>query len=418
MTEGNERIKELITRHLKSELSNEESKELESWIQDSEKNRSLFHELTDPVALAENLQEFHEAKLAIREKIERSIGETMPATRTAAPVRNLRPRTRVYAAACVLIALCTGIYYWSTRSPTPAIAKTANASQLLKNDILPGGTKAILKLADGSTILLDSAKNGKLADEGNAEIVKQAGGKLTYKLSAANPASTPLVYNTLSTPRAGQFEVTLPDGTKVWLNNASSLRYPTAFTGQDRIVTLSGEAYFEVAPIVAASGHGRMPFKVNVTPSAETTQGILVEVLGTHFNIMAYSNEAAVQTTLLEGKVKVSRGSREAVLQPGEQAAIGQNDNWSLLKGVDTEGVVDWKNGLFHFDHADLPAVMRQLARWYDVDVEYQGMIPAHVYEGDIHRDLTLTQVLENLANKDVHFQLEGRKVIVSSSSR
>jgi transmembrane sensor len=451
------RIKDLIIGYLREELQPWEMQELENWIQSSEENRSLFTSLTDPDLLAAEMREFHHDKQAVWDKITRLTNGFSPYPEKVYPSPVLPIETDsllipshrsgrrnwLYAAACIPVFILAGLYFWHKSSSNTTVADTVKN---ISTDVLPGGNKAILKLADGSTILLDSAGNGRLAQQGTTDIIKMATGELAYRTSVPHTSATisedqlskhqqskgdqqsdanqpsnggsksmteSLAYNTLSTPRAGQFRIVLPDGTKVWLNNASSLRYPTAFTGSERSVELSGEAYFEVSPLITKSGHERVPFKVFVIP-ASGGKGIQVDVLGTHFNIMAYPDEEAIRTTLVEGKVRVTRAGQQAVLNPGEQVLITGDRNWVLSKGVDTDEIIDWKNGFFHFNHSNLNDVMRQLARWYDVDVEYQGAIPAQLYQGSIKRDLTLTQVLENLGGRDIHFKIEGRKVVIT----
>ena len=210
-----------------------------------------------------------------------------------------------------------------------------------------------------------------------------------------------MVYNTLVTPRAGQFKLILPDGTQVWLNNASSLRYPSSFTGATRTVELTGEGYFEVAR------SSTQLFEVK-------TGGLSVKVLGTGFNISAYPDEPDIRTTLVQGKIKVESKEKTAVLHPGQQVVATEDGGWTMLKSVNTEEVTDWRFGLFNFDNADLHSVLRQLARWYDVDVEFRGTVPDKRVQGQMHRDLTLNQVLEILKDKDIQFILQGRKLIVT----
>jgi ferric-dicitrate binding protein FerR (iron transport regulator) len=267
-------------------------------------------------------------------------------------------------------------------------------------DIKPGGNKAILTLADGRRIDLDTTANGVLANQGNSRVAKLSNGQLAYNNIAKQPLV--LAYNSLSTPRAGQFMVRLPDGTRVWLNNASVLRYPVAFTGPDRTVELAGEAYFEVAKDAAH------PFRVKVQDSAT------VEVLGTSFNIMAYSDEPAERTTLIDGSIRVTRDNQSTLLKPAEQSALEGTGKLRVTPDVDVQEVIAWKNGYFQFDHASLQTTMRQLARWYDIDVVYEGQIPEHEFQGKIQRSLLLSDVLKGLENDQVHFRLDGRKLIVT----
>jgi ferric-dicitrate binding protein FerR (iron transport regulator) len=259
---------------------------------------------------------------------------------------------------------------------------------------------------------LDSSGAGLLAQQGNTSIINKDG-KIIYDPN--KKGSGDLIYNTISTPRGGQYQLVLPDGTKVWLNATSSIKFPVAFTGNTRAVELTGEAYFEVATVHLRSGQ-KMPFKVNVANKAE------VEVLGTHFNIMAYNEEEAIKTTLLEGAVKVNTQQAtlsgvegSAILKPGEQVSISHSSQLSQPIPVQTEEVVSWTNGKFHFNNADIKVIMRQIARWYDVDVEYRNISSQTQLGGIVSRKENLRQLLDyfEIAGK-VHFTLEGRKIIVS----
>ena len=249
--------------------------------------------------------------------------------------------------------------------------------------------------------MLEAAANGSISEQGDVTISKPANGQLAYKSSNEKP--TAVFFNSLVTPRGGQYSVLLSDGSKVWLNAASSLRFPVAFTGSERKVELTGEAYFEVEKVAS------MPFKVVVEGKSE------VEVLGTHFSVNAYSNEATVNTTLLEGSVKVTGLSiREShILNPGEQAQVNNNGRISINKNADTEQAMAWKNGTFNFNNADLQVVFRQLSRWYDVDIKFEGLVPQRQFTGEIQRDLKLQQVLKLLEKNNVFCKLEGKTLIV-----
>ncbi|HEY9262564.1 FecR family protein, partial [Chitinophaga sp.] len=249
---------------------------------------------------------------------------------------------------------------------------------------------------DGSVMQLDSAGN-RILQQGGA-VVRQQGGQLVYAASSDKDAVT---YNTLRTPRGGQFKITLPDGTTVWLNAASSIRYPTTFPGQERRVEMSGEAYFEVAK------DEEKPFKVSANGKAE------VKVLGTHFNVHAYPEEGIIKTTLLEGAVSMSTPANAPVLlKPGQQAAAGQT-TIEVVNDANIDQVMAWKYGLFNFDKSNLPSVMNELSRWYDVDVRYEGQVPSRIFRGKIKRDLSLTQVLEVLQDVNIKFKMEGKTLVV-----
>jgi ferric-dicitrate binding protein FerR (iron transport regulator) len=327
------------------------------------------------------------------------------------PVHFLRPYRRwIVAAASIIILLGAGTYFFFVQQPARQVTVTPAVE--LKKDIPPGGNKAILTLADNSTIILDSAANGQLAAQGNSVVNKTKDGELTYAVSSSPSTGGgrgEALYNTLATPRGGQYQLMLPDGSKVWLNAASSIRYPTAFTGNERSVDITGEAYFEVAPVRLRSGQ-KKPFKVHFASAGR--EGV-VEVLGTHFNINAYDDEPAVKTTLLEGAVKISKDAASVILKPGQQASISQSSKLSHPIPVQTDEVVAWKNGSFQFDRVPLSAVMRQLSRWYDVDVVYEKGVPDINLGGEMKRDLSLSQVLKGLGKMGVNYRIEGKKLVV-----
>ncbi|RPE13514.1 DUF4974 domain-containing protein [Chitinophaga lutea] len=264
--------------------------------------------------------------------------------------------------------------------------------------IQPGGQKALLTLADGSVVELDSTGAMTIPGQGNAN-VQAAGGQLTYN-DAGSESNAP-IFNTLRTPRGGQFKIVLADGTKVWMNAGSALTYPTAFSSTERLVELSGEAYFEVEKDAAK------PFRVKV-------KEMTVDVLGTDFNIMAYEEEAAVNTTLVDGAVKVSGNGVSELLKPGQQASLSRSGGLTV-KEADVEEAVAWKNGLFIFQDADLQTVMRQLARWYDIEIEYEGRPADMKLNGAVFRNYSLSQVLTVLKATGLQFKMEANKLIIIS---
>ncbi len=322
----------------------------------------------------------------------------------AQPHKLIRMRGRWWAAACIILILCAGSYFYLKQSPQKQIAKTENAAKIFKNDIAPGGNRAILTLANGSKIILDSAKNGSLARQGNSKIIKLNDGQLSYQLAEGTEPAT-IQYNTISTPRGGQYQLRLSDGSKVWLNAASSLKFPSAFTGKQRSVELTGEGYFEITHNAA------MPFKVK-NESAEIT------VLGTHFNINAYDHESSLKVTLLEGSVKVKgfsvKGERSTVIKPGQQAQVSLSGHEGIkVQAIDVDEVMAWKDGFFEFENMELPAIMRQIERWYDVSVEYKNANTKERFGGRISRNLSLSKMLHLLETNRVHFNLDGNKITV-----
>lgn len=304
---------------------------------------------------------------------------------------------RVAAAVAILFISGTGYWFLSNQNIEKTVSPVA-LSSAKPSQVLPGGNHAILTLADGTKIVLDSIQNGNIKG-GSAKINKQ-GALLVYDASSVSKTNAPVVYNTLTTPRGGQYQLILPDGSKVWLNASSSIHFPTAFIGKQRDVELTGEAYFEVAK------NKEKPFRVNVN-------GMQVEVLGTHFNVNDYGDEGNIKTSLLEGSVKIKSGQTSGLLKPGEQAVLDKNASKIEIKKADMNEVVAWKNGLFEFDGAGVTTIMREISRWYDVDIVYEGEIPVRRFEGKISRDAQLSDVLKILELSDVKFKVEGRKIVV-----
>lgn len=305
----------------------------------------------------------------------------------------------VAAAAIILVAIGAGTYYYIQLNAKRSFI--ANNIKPIKHDVDPGNNKAILTLENGAKLVLDSAKIGTLAKKGKISIRKTKDGQLIYVVDRGNDAATnePINYNTITTPRGGQYQLILPDGTKVWLNAASSLKFPTAFAGNQRSVELTGEAYFEVTKNTAK------PFMVKVN-------NMQVKVLGTHFNIMAYSDEAAMKTTLLEGAIQLNNGSKRNLLKPGQQGIV-KGDDVQVID-ADTDQAIAWKNGFFEFRRASIQDIMKQLSRWYDTEVTYEGKIPDDEFVGKIERDVKLSQVLHILELNHVHFKIENKKITVT----
>jgi len=338
--------------------------------------------------------------------------QSMPANANITGARRIS-RYRLAAAAALL--LLVSIAWWALlHKPLqhPVIVKKEPVST--PHNIQPGSNKAILQLADGSTIVLNNTIKRSLAQQGNVQVVQSDSGRLEY-LANGNANASLNTYNTLITPRGGQFQVVLPDGTKVWLNAASSIRYPTLFNEHERRVEISGEVYFEVAHLFAspAKGGGRVPFIVSIHPSSERGRKNEVEVLGTHFNINAYDDEPTIKTTLLEGSVKIGN-ENPVILKPGEQASLSQTSHNIPVQLVDVENVVAWKNGFFQYKSADLPSVMRQVARWYDLNIVYAGNIPSDRFTGKIPRSVGIDRLLKWLQWSDIHFKIEGKTMIVT----
>jgi ferric-dicitrate binding protein FerR (iron transport regulator) len=316
---------------------------------------------------------------------------------------------RVSAAAALIAVLATGAWFFVGRKgPGQAPLTAQKSAPPAPADVLPGSNKALLTLDDGSTIALDSAKSGSLTRQGNTRVLKSEDGQLKYEPVTGDNA-VGVSYNILSTPKGGQYKLVLPDGSQVWLNAASSIRYPAAFSGKERKVEVSGEAYFEITK------NASMPFRVLVDHQLKAIHPMEIEVLGTHFNVNAYADETAIRTTLLEGLVKVAKGASSRLLRPGQQAQLQDNGEIRWIPDADTENAVAWKNGVFEFGDENLQTVMRQISRWYDVEVVYEGNIPADRFTGRVSRNTSLSGVLKILKLSDIRFTIENKKIIIRS---
>lgn len=316
-----------------------------------------------------------------------------------------------YASAACISFL--GIFIYISK-PTSTPSKPISH---VETEILPAGQKAILTLSNGSQITLDQAKPGELLKDGTTSVIKTGEGQIAYQ-NVANrdeKVGQPVTYNTLSTPKAGHYQVTLSDGSNVWLNAASSIRFPSTFNNKERLVEITGEAFLEVKKWNKLGRH--VPFKVRAGSQ-------VIEVLGTQFNVNSYSDETSIKTTLIEGSIKLGIAgskSKGILLKPGEQAQLTQNSSKQPLKSsqgfvvndVDAHSVVAWKNGYFHFNNIGLPELMRQISRWYDMEVEYEGQVKEYEFVGEIARDTKLSNVLNILESGGVNFRIEGRKIIV-----
>lgn len=311
-------------------------------------------------------------------------------------------RTSYGMVASIALIISVGLFAWFQYNTVDKRIENriVQVKEFEKNDILPGSDKAILTFDDGSEVILDNSKNGTLSKQGETSILKPENGQLVYE-SKQSAIAQPM-YNTITTPKGGQYQVVLSDGTKVWLNAASSLRFPLVFSGNERKVEMTGEVYFEVAK------NAKKPFKV-------ISDGQVIEVLGTHFNVMAYPNEKATKTTLLEGSVKVSKNERSTILEPGQQAKVGFNNGiFRTINDVSLEEELAWKNGYFQFNNASLEVIMRQIERWYDVDIQYIGKVPDEHFTGKLQRNTNLSNVLKILSMSEVQFKIEGKKIIIT----
>jgi len=399
------RIEQLMERCMRDEATEEERKELLELLQlsenEAEARRAIGIALEDTAASGVEGDMDEETAAGVLASIHRLDGR--------------RRRLRVMKwglAAAVLLSVVWGtdlLFKKKERSPVVALVQQRKDTT---STILPGRNKAVLTLASGESIELDDAKDGNIADDGGAEIVKAGnGGVLSYRAlgrgGKPGKGETPEgegkdkeVFNTISTPRGGQYQVNLADGSKVWLNASSSLLYPTTFTGEDRTVELTGEAYFQIARKAGA------PFFVKVN-------GVTVEVLGTAFNVNGYEDEPAIRTTLVEGAVRVEAGEHQLVLKPGQQVVSEGGKSLRIEPDADLEEVLAWKNGTFNFNRLDIETIMRQISRWYDVDVVYEGARPAGHFSGMISRNTSVATVLKLLEYGGVHFRVTGQKIVI-----
>ncbi|TWR26855.1 FecR family protein [Mucilaginibacter achroorhodeus] len=335
------------------------------------------------------------------EKSERMLQNVLRAEQ-ATPVKPIKNKFRKWMpllAAAILLITGVALYQRdkSVEKPKPLVTKKKQPL----NDALPGGNKAILTLANGKTITLDDAADGTIAEQGNTLVKKTAEGQIIYNTAALDDANSPPVLNTITTPRGGQYQIALPDGTQAWLNSASSITFPTRFTGNNREISITGEVYFEVTK------NKHLPFEVK-------THRATIEVLGTHFNVMAYDDEQVMKTTLLEGAVKISNGNFTAQLKPGQQAQTTSKGDNKVLNDVDLDDEIAWKNGIFQFRDAKIDVILRQAARWYDVDIKYNHQIPNKEFNGRISRNVKASQLLEMLKYAGLDISIKGNSIIVN----
>jgi transmembrane sensor len=397
-------IAELLLKYLRNELGVEEERQLKDWREASPENDKLFREISDPESLHSMVREYYRFKDKVWEKIVEQapeLGENK--------VKRIQIRTILLGAAAILVAVVA--FYLIPRSPDrqkdlpePGITKVI--------DIPPGSDKAILTLANGSTILLDSFSNQDVLAQGGSMLVSDKG-RILYLPGSKTDDQSEIVYNTLTTPRAGQFELVLPDSSKVWLNAASSITYPTVFEGKERKVIISGEAYFEITK------NPKMPFIVSIPVASDSSSGMSkeeasVEVLGTHFDVMAYPEEPAMKADLLEGSVRIRKGGGSLTIKPGQEAEFRSIEpGIHLVEGADVERAVDWKNGRISFTDADIRSIMRVLERWYDIEVVFEGQPMEKKLQGGIQRNTNLSDVLKVLEAYGIHSKLNGRRLTV-----
>ncbi|RXK81935.1 FecR family protein [Filimonas effusa] len=385
-------------------LSEAERQELQNWLQQQVTHLRWRDNLSEKNTLSDLDKEYASFRSSTLEELKAFHEEHLrqPAAVEPAP-RLYFLRKTWFGAAAALLLLAVGAWFFFPSGKTGQAKREEKKTE----QIAPGQDGAILTLADGSTLVLDSMGNGKLGHQNGADLLL-ANGQLEYKNAGTSAGEK--TYNTLTTPKGRQFRIRLPDGTIAWLNAASSIRFPTQFTEETRKVDVSGEVYFEAA--VAEKKGRKIPFIVNAD------NRFLVEVLGTHFNINAYPDEPSLNTSLLEGKVAVAAkgGKQKIVLKPGQQASLTMHAGSvkdMVVRNADIEKVMAWKNGFFNFDNARIDEVMRQLERWYDIDVKFESRVPDIEFVGKMTRDISLNGLLIALEKSNVHFRVEGRTLIV-----
>lgn len=378
-----EEIQNILIRYQNGDASPEEELKLKLWY-DKEVGLS-------------NWESDHEEQVLMG-SLKRKIDAEIDDADEMKIIRYINWKRYVAAAAVILVLFsAAGLYFYSE-------SQKKEVRSYVKNDIGPGGNKAILTLADGTRISLTDVDDGQLAMQSGIEIRKTADGHLVYTVNdkGAVKTSGEVAYNTISTPKGGRYQINLPDGTSVWLNSESSLKFPVSFSSlKERKVDLIGEAYFEVTK-------SKLPFRVS-------NRDQMVEVYGTHFNVMSYSNENFIETTLLEGKVGVKTGAGETFIVPGEQTQL-KKGQLNVLKNVDVDAVVAWKNNVFQFDGTDIQKVMRQIERWYNVEVTYVGEKPDVHFTGVIPKKANISRILEVLEQTcAVKFEFNGQQISVTN---
>ncbi|MEO7984761.1 MAG: FecR domain-containing protein [Bacteroidota bacterium] len=377
----------LLIRRLKGEMTAAEERELQQWMKQSEANRQIANEFLKNDSLKEGIKDLMQ-KEVIWERIQE---QTML---KAGKVIRVNWYKRIAIAASIFLVFGLGAYFAffnkRDRKQGNAVTKTT--------DINPGGYKARLILSDGRSIILDSAVAGRLTQQGNTAVLNK-NNQLVYESSGHSGS---VQYNTLATGQGEMYSLALADGTKVWLNSESSIYFPVTFTGKERRIEVTGEVYVQVA-------------KNPSLPFIASANGLEVLALGTEFNINSYKDEDDISATLVEGSVKVTNGATNTILHPGQQTKLTRTGELTPPAAINTDEVTGWRDGWFHFESADLKTILRQFARWYDVEVVYEGPVKNRKFFGIVKRSSSLSTVLEMLQDNDIIFRIEGKKLIVKS---
>lgn len=387
----NEEFKELMEQFVSGEISTQGKARLLSMLDNPQYSDELDSILLENYNSVETSSISPEATEKFIKELKIKMELSSEERDSSSPVLNRFNWRKIAVAASVLVLIGMGTSLLFQKQSKAVIIAASKET----NDKDPAKTGAILTLSNGSEIVLDSVANGLLANQQNTSVIKKNGGIVYTADTNAQP-----VYNTMTTPRARQYNLELSDGTKVWLNASSSITFPTSFAANERKVKVTGEVYFEVA-------------KDKTRPFRVLANEMQINVLGTHFNVNAYDDEASVSTTLLEGSVLITEKSKKLLLKPGQQAQKQKSGAMTLNENVNLDEVMGWKNGVFYFENASLEMVLRQLSRWYDVDVVFEKGVPSRIFEGEIQRDLQLSQVLKILEKNKVRFKIEGKTLKV-----
>jgi transmembrane sensor len=395
-----DRLLYLLERYFNNRSTTAEKDELMEWLAD-DNNRDALQDVLEQLwqhfpatASVFTSDKSHYLLNAVKEQI-------VLESKTASPVRKLFGWRKIAVAASILLAISTSVYFlFLHKADRP---NSYVETVLPTGDVpAPNNNRAMITLANGQQVFLDSMENGVLALQENVKLIKLADGRIAYNQETAT-VNEVIPFNTLYNPRGSKvIDMKLADGSRVWLNAGSSVTYPVVFTGKERNVSISGEAYFEVTHDAAK------PFIVS--------KGAMhVTVLGTRFNINAYDDEAAIRVTLLEGSVKVNATTdlQSLLLKPGQQAIVSRSNTLSMASTIDVDVVMAWKNGLFSFSNSSLQTVMRQIERWYDLEVIYEGDIPDERFGGELSRSSNLSEVLKILEESKVNFNVNEKRIIV-----
>ena len=386
----------LITRYLQNNLTEKEHQELQVWMASDKANRELFEEIINENNQADAIHFLNQLSVedgwnSVNKKIKHQDNRNKhPAGRSNAVNKKI-----AWAAAASFIIIVLGFFFWNKLNWEPTIMSNLNTPA----EILPGGNRATLTLANGSVIPLDTLADGTIADQGNVQVIK-LNGQLQYQSAGTENVSA---YNTIQTPKGGKYKIILADGTTVWLNASSSLKFPVAFIGNERKVELTGEGFFDVTK------DAKKPFRVLLE------NGEKIEVLGTSFNVNAYQDETHLRTTLLEGKITFTKNSISKTIYPGQQISVSSNNINAIdvLDNIDTDEVTAWKNDLFIFSSNDIKSIMRQISRWYDVEIVYSGEMKNDKFSGIVSSKTNLSQVLKIMEEGGMKFKIEGKKITV-----